>query len=314
MAIVKNNKITFVRDQEQQLDAPDFFIKMGGAYRNSVRIFISQERRKMNSQGERANVLAEMNEFLNRKDELFAAREKAIEEKFEKLTVFEERLLEQATSLKKEKETLQKEREAFAEEVEETRKKFESQKAEIDAKWQEVYDYEENCQAAMERLVAEELKGQLQEMQKLEQQLNQEQTNMSDSEKYSALETLMGELEGVTTKQEAQEESILNSFEKVHKKVFPNSYVAEKKNNRLCITVGTREIRIFAGEQCEIHIVEKKESNKMDSEVVYLNRLQTEWTFNYKDNHLMAVKALDEKTVPETVLRQAKKAISEYFK
>ena len=52
----------------------------------------------------------------------------------------------------------------------------------------------------------------------------------------------------------------------------------------------------------------------MDSEVIHLNRLQTEWTFAFKDNHLMAVKEIDVNSAPDAILRQSKKAISEYFK
>lgn len=265
--------------------------------------------------GERPHVLEEMNNFLSKKDELFAAREKKIQESKEQLKTFEERLLQQANVLKTEKAVLQMEREKFYEEVQQKEEQLKASQAEIDSKWKEVYDYETKCQDAMARLVAEELKEQLSEMKALEEQLKKENDMISDTSNFSALSAIMEELEGVVTVSEEKDKSFLAMFETASKKIFPNSYIVEKKPDRLCIAAGPRELRIFAGENPEIHIVENKKNVKqMDSEVVHLNRLQTEWSFTFKDNHLIAVRQIDEKTAPDVLLRQCKKAISEYFK
>lgn len=265
--------------------------------------------------GNSAHVLEEMNNFLSKKDELFAARERKIAENLEQLKAFEERLLKQATDLKAEKEALQAERNKFEEEVASKEEMLRTSQAQIEEKWKEVYDYETKCQEAMARLVAEELKEQMSEMKSLEEKLQKESETISDTSSFSALKAIMGELEGVVTVAEEKDNNILTAYEAASKKVFPNCYVIEKKPQRLCIAVGTRELRIFAGENPEIHIVENKKNEKqMDTDVIHLNRLQTDWSFTFKDNHLIAVKSIDEKTTPEAILRQTKKAISEYYK
>ena len=263
---------------------------------------------------DRSNVLEQMNDFLSKKDDLFAAREKKIQEQQEQLKSFEQRLIKQATELKEEKDALQKEREKFMEEVAQKEKEFNNQQAQLNAKWQEVYDYEASCQEGMTRLVAEALKEQMAEMKDLEKQL-QNESDISDTSGFSQLKSIMAELEGVVTEAEEKNSSMLESYEIAAKNIFPNGYVADKKSHLLCIKVGTRELRIFAGDNPEIHIVENKKNGKqMDSEVIHLNRLQTEWSFSFKENHLIAVRSIEESSAPESVLRQTKKAMSEYFK
>ena len=264
---------------------------------------------------ERPHVLEEMNNFLNKKDELFAAREKKIQENLEQLKAFEERLLKQATELKEEKEALRQEREQFLQETFQKEEFFKTQQEQIDEKWKEVYDYEAKCQDAMARLVAEELKEQMTEMKSLEEKLQKESDMISDTSSMSALKAIMGELEGVMTEAEEKERDFLNAYETAAKKVFPNSHVVEHKTDLLCIAVGVREIRIFSGDRPAIHIVENRKNDKqLSSTVLNLNRLQTEWSFANMDNHLTAVKDLDESTSPEVVLRQVKKAISDFYK
>ena len=112
---------------------------------------------------------------------------------------------------------------------------------------------------------------------------------------------------------------ILKSFDIAAKKVFPKGFVQEVTSERICMAVGTRKIRVFAKgySKADLPYVcvleQKKDTKKLQQEIVQNNRVQSEWEFDYRENHFTSSMPFTEKTSAEVVLSLCKKVMDEYF-
>lgn len=260
------------------------------------------------SQGN-SNVLAEMNNVLARKEEIFKQREEQVQEKLRSLEAFEQKLIAQAKQLKADKE-------AFKEEVSRKEEELAEQRKEIAAKWEEVRSYEAKYQASMEELLSEQVKLQEKDNKQLEQTLQKETEAIMASTVSAELKQLMSELDDEEPENKEKEvPPIIKQFEAASYAVFPKGFVIEKTPERICLSIGSREIRIFASDTPEIHVVEsRKNDKKLQMEIVQMNRVQSLWQFEYKENHLVGRMQFSSKASAEGVLKEAKKVIEEQFK
>ena len=262
--------------------------------------------------GPQSKILEEMNKALTQKENLFQQREAQIEARMEQLQKFELQLIEKATQIKNEKL-------AFQKEMEEKEAWLSNQEAEIAQRWEEVRVYESNFQDAIAEILTDHMTLKKEENVQLEAELKAETDGLSLSTSARMLEELIAELNGEKEMAEkASEYDISNLFvfyENAAKTVFPDSHVIEITPERFRLSVGKREVRIFAKPVLEVHVLENRKSDKrIASEIVQMNRIQTQWTFVYEENHLYAKMGFKENASAETVLMQCKKVIDEHFK
>lgn len=276
----------------------------------------------------KSNALDEMNEVLAKREEIFTQREKQIENRMNELKNYELRVMEAAKKL-------QQDNEKFKKLVEEKNAEFiEKQKA-IDIEWEKIHEYEEHCKRSMERVIEEQVKLQEKDNAQLEAAFKTEQEKIAGTS--SALDELMasldtsgivpnfGTLETVDDTENRIEEKtddipeLLKAFEKAAKKVFPKGNVQELIPERFCMIVGTRKIRVFVNGYSKSNLPyvcvleQKKDSKKLQQDIVQKNRMQSEWEFDYKENHFTSCMPFTDKTSAEVVLTLCKKVMDEYF-
>ena len=282
------------------------------------------------NKNERPSAIAQMEEVL-------IDKEKIINQKLEELNSTKATLEEFKAKLMQKVNELKAEQEAFAQEKAEFEAHVTAENERIDAAWVEIHEYEEKLKISTDEVLAEKVKFEMLQKERLEQELKADIPYVAPIENLSELAAMVGidmemsidtkELENVTEnivvedtnanfEEENKTSKWFDDFKSVAEKMFtgPKNYVIEITEEHFCMQIGEKELRIFNKEPLpEAHIVVNRKNAKNDAKLQkrlpLLSRAIPDWTFEAEANHLICKMYFTNQTNTELVLTRCKECI-----
>lgn len=252
------------------------------------------------------STLAQMNQILAEKEAVIDKKKQELISYRKELDDFEAELVKRTNDLKEAQEKLSEEQRAF-------KLYKQSEEKSIEERWSELRSYEENLEKSMEEVLEEKLLLQSQSVEQMEKDLEKDISLSHTSEQLNLnkLRESVGipKVEPLTVKaeepmiqkkediEEVVQKSVPEMFNLIQTEVEKNfkmqkPFVLEKTPERMCMKLGTRELRVFDNNPYpELHLVinwkNAKSDTKLQRVITSAARTIPDWQFEAELNQLV---------------------------
>lgn len=275
------------------------------------------------------SALEQMNQILAQQESLIEQKKQELAEYRKGLEVYEAELIEKTTELKNAQEQLKADRSKF-----DAYKKSEEEK--LSESWKKLHEYEENVQNSMEEVLKEKVLLQSKNMEQLTKEFETENSQLDTMERLNL--NLLRESVGIPLVEsdkvsevplkeeedtiEIQEETtkampqLFNTIQAEVEKSFKmqKPFVLEKTPERLCMQLGSRELRVFdkipyPEMNLVINYKNAKNDSKLQRTIASAARTTPDWIFETEQNQLVCRMFFKSDETPKNLIKKIKECI-----
>lgn len=288
-------------------------------------------------------MLEELELMLAEKEEIFVKREKQLQDYHQELKKLESELNQKISFLKEERARLDQEKEKIEESWKEIRAQEENaQKAAVFAerlkqKRQENLQLEQSLLKETDELLERKkhlgissveapdlIEEQPEEPVSHYAEQNQKADIVPESGTQEKTDTgseepaLEMESELIPEKEPDKIPELLRKMEAAARQIFAGGTVEELTEERLCVSVGDKEVRFFVKEpmnEAQIFTVRMGggTDRELQQKIRKANQIQQDWLFICKENHLTCTMPFTSQTNPEVVVEKCAECMTNYF-